>query len=73
VTVQREENLGDRLILEHFLYSAASNYKFTALLHESQNMTELALFGRDPGFNSFCPTKIMHMRFICCEIAQYGV
>jgi len=73
VTDQREENLEDGLILEDFLYSAASNYKSTAVLHERQNMTELAFFGRDPGFNSFCPSKIMHIRFVCCEIAEYGV
>ena len=73
MTYQGEENLEDGLILEYFLYSAASNYKSTALLHERRNMTELAFFGRDPGFNSFCPSKIMRIRFVCCEIAEYGV
>jgi hypothetical protein len=70
---QREENLEDGLILEHFPYSAASNYKSTAVLHERQNVTELAFFGRDPGFISFCRSKIMHIRFFCCKIAEYDV
>ena len=70
---QREENREGGLVSEHFLYSAASNYKSTAVLHERQNVTELAFFGRDPGFNSFCHSKIMHIRFVCCEIAEYGV
>jgi len=41
---QREGNLEDGLILEHFPYSAASNNKSTAVLHERQNVTELAFF-----------------------------
>jgi hypothetical protein len=48
-----KENLEDGLILEHFLYSAASNYKSTALQHKRQNMTELAFLVAIPDLTVF--------------------